>query len=546
MDRRSRRNNRYDDESDDRNVYEDEPSISALRNPRGTRGGTKKKKFQPSSREQRREQRQKQRQPKKKKPRKSRPKPKFTSPPSTAGASSYGSEQDFDYVDVDDDDHTERGDDKHQASRTAKLIGLGVLGGFLLLGSYIAVAYFLEIFPFANNACNDAVCAEDIEELRFHLRELIVESTRFPTNAHDLDVEPLIATTARLIFHDCGAPPTVIDPLFGDRTGYNVHAVALCDGCIERGSLNHGFLHEGAIEPLDELYFGLDLHKKMSRADFWVTSALLAMEYASGPEGINDGRHWPNLGFWFGRIDCEISPDADEGPYIEFPGGNFNLSETEEWFHFHMNMTLREAITNIGAHTLGRPRNHSSGFFNHWKFASHVLNNRYYTTIIDPNLERNWTNFLVPGSEGGPFGRRFQWGDLGAGAAGLGTNQNMMLNSDIQLFFNLDGYIDHEGNVSCRISEYAENATHLPDCPLQDPRASSVVAEFGNEDTGNERWLFEFAHVFEKMSLLGHDKEHMFFVESCINDDQCLRRAGVGSHKVGGLIVLAVMSWAAL
>ena len=150
----------------------------------------------------------------------------------------------------------------------------------------------------------------------------------------------------------------------------------------------------------------------------------MALEYASGPEGINDGRHWPNLGFWFGRVDCEISPDANEGN-IRFPGGyvisvhvygadcvctrNDNLHQTEEFFHDIMNMSLREAIVNIGAHTLGRPRLHSSGVINHWKCASNLFNNRYYETLIDQQRERFWEQFQVPGSN------NWQWGDIRLG-----------------------------------------------------------------------------------------------------------------------------------
>ena len=153
---------------------------------------------------------------------------------------------------------------------------IGVLGFLLLVGLYILIAYFAEIFPFAGEACNTAVCPEDLEELRFHIRDLFRESTHFHTNQPGFegnpglpDQEPLIATTVRLIFHDCGGPPTqpIHDEHYANRTGYNLHATALCDGCIQLNSNNHGFLEEGAVEPLEELYLSLGLQHKMSRSD---------------------------------------------------------------------------------------------------------------------------------------------------------------------------------------------------------------------------------------------------------------------------------------
>jgi len=406
---------------------------------------------------------------------------------------------------------TKKATESTSKAQQHKVLIVSGLGFLVLVGLYLMIAYFVEIFPFAES-CNTAVCTEDIEELRFHIRDMFRQSTHFYTNQPNYehnpglpDQEPLIATTVRLIFHDCGGPPTEPhDPHYADETGYNLHATALCDGCIELHSNNHGFLEEGAVEPLEELYIALGLQHKMSRSDFWITAGLLALEYSSGPEGINDGRHWPNLGFWFGRVDCDISPDANEGN-IRFPGGNDNLHQTEEFFHDILNMSLREAIVNIGAHTLGRPRLSTSGFINHWKCASNLFNNRYYETLIDaPPRERFWEQFQVPDSN------MWQWGDIRLG------NQNMMLNSDMFLFYNMDDYIDNNGRVTCSVFG---DGSGQPLCPLQE-EASEIVEEFA---TNGDQWLWEFAHVYEKMSLTGHHRENMYWVRSCTNARQCIR-----------------------
>ena len=69
----------------------------------------------------------------------------------------------------------------------------------------------------------------------------------------------------------------------------------------------------------------------------------------------------PNLGFWFGRIDCPLSPDGDEGDF-SFPDPETGFENNYEWFEQQFNFTERETVAIIGAHTLGRVHSQFSGF----------------------------------------------------------------------------------------------------------------------------------------------------------------------------------------
>eukprot|EP01084_Bolivina_argentea_P153003 266779_1 len=196
--------------------------------------------------------------------------------------------------------------DKKSNSNSVKYILICIV----IVGLIAAVL----IVIFYNSSTNKKVTANDIRKLRELLTVLYANST----NTFG-DPMPLIPTVIRLVFHDCGGPggpPTnIINSSINYNNRYNINTKSICDGCIDLSNTdNHGFLEIGAILPLEEVYIE-HFSDIMSRSDFWVTSALIALEIASAQKrpDQDSAENIPNLGFWFGRVDCPLSYDANEG-----------------------------------------------------------------------------------------------------------------------------------------------------------------------------------------------------------------------------------------
>ena len=99
----------------------------------------------------------------------------------------------------------------------------------------------------------------DIPILRNELRNAFMDST----NEFN-DPEPLIGTTVRLVFQDCGGPDTDLTP--------NEYT---CNGCIDINNEFHNGLYQGAIILLDDVYYGeygTNWSRKMSRSDMWAAA----------------------------------------------------------------------------------------------------------------------------------------------------------------------------------------------------------------------------------------------------------------------------------
>ena len=95
------------------------------------------------------------------------------------------------------------------------------------------------------------ITEEELDDLRTELREEFDASGRF---------RDLLASTVRLIFHDCSGPPESGD------------AVSICNGCIDFSNEDHAGLVAQAVNPLEDIYNKSGWSDQMSRADFWATA----------------------------------------------------------------------------------------------------------------------------------------------------------------------------------------------------------------------------------------------------------------------------------
>ena len=100
----------------------------------------------------------------------------------------------------------------------------------------------------SNDDIRDAVAL--IDQLRGELRRAFDASGKH---------KPLLATTVRLIFHDCTGPVERSD----NDNAFN----SICNGCINFANDENLGLRTGAIQPLELIY--LSYKNDMSRADFW-------------------------------------------------------------------------------------------------------------------------------------------------------------------------------------------------------------------------------------------------------------------------------------
>ena len=146
----------------------------------------------------------------------------------------------------------------------------------------------------------------------------------------------LVGVVLRLSFHDA----VEFDRNQADALGV--------DGCVD---LNHPDNNGLApvIATLNEAH--APFCNIISRADFWVLAAKVAVESTSVEPGYT-------LPFRFGRRDAATC----SYPGGRLPGAELGIEEIERVFVGQMGLTVRDAAALLGAHTLGRVEAANSGY----------------------------------------------------------------------------------------------------------------------------------------------------------------------------------------
>ena len=222
----------------------------------------------------------------------------------------------------------------------------------------------------------------DVRDLKHDLRQA------FGTQ----DGKALMSTAVRLVFNDCSGPQ-----IYANNTIDG--SVSICDGCIDgKNKMNLG-LYKFAIQPLEQVFIDGAYDTIMSRTDFWIAAATIAIQYAAelkygdemkilqdfekqidgdldatpqpmaGIDGgdndrrllsddelqlVDDGRDkLPSLPLYFGRIDCTSSPYAKILNDKEYPSVNDGWKQIYQWFETNFGFDVNETIAIMGAHTLG-------------------------------------------------------------------------------------------------------------------------------------------------------------------------------------------------
>ena len=213
------------------------------------------------------------------------------------------------------------------------------------------------------------------------------------------------AKLIRLVFHDC---------------------VAGCDGCLNLTNPDNNGLGE-IYQEVNMLYDSQFKDTGMSRADFIALQAVVATRVAADkqnctqltPNCDNSAKPRPELFIRYGRKDCATSPNSTDD--VEFPDPHRGHAHVMEVFRDGMNMTERQVVALIGAHTLGRTTPQNSGFQGPWAQPENRLDNGFYRSLVNENWRQNELNFNNAPAGLNP---RFQWDNLP-------LNSIMMLNTDM-------------------------------------------------------------------------------------------------------------------
>lgn len=275
----------------------------------------------------------------------------------------------------------------------------------------------------------------------------------------------IFGASLRLCFHDAGEV-LVNDP--NDRLGM--------DGCLNTQNGDNAGLVEleeevnTFIEPIWQ-----DHCDKISRADFWAMWGKFVIE-ASADIAVS-------VDLYTGRFDnAECALGAGRLPMASGIG----LGEIQRVFVDQMGLTLEDAVTLIGAHTVGHMSTSFSGFghppddpradvvdFNAWDLTSWVLDNAFFRAL----LGAEWTMFEGPN---------------GAQAFSASpTMPLMMLNTDLSLAFDL---VEVNG------------VPQMPRCggPNTCDRQPSTLSTVNAYASDNDLFVQEFAKRFTKMCNVGY------------------------------------------
>ena len=243
-------------------------------------------------------------------------------------------------------------------------------------------------------------------------------------------LRPGLPTMIRLSFHDClkyeiggggcdgclnfdGMGKFIRDPMTKEeRSGANNNNLLWVAQVLEAVYKNPTFGPD-KIEHFETSLFD----RGMSRADLWAFAGIVALEtgikknnnYCGQPiniEGCNADKKIDcsitsideNIESTFktGRSDCnptdsEVACDAPNDKYAFCtkksevkPNPHQNGTTTAEFFKDNFNLTPKEAVTLMGAHTFGSPKERSSGFRKYgWTASGHqTFNSAYYQNII--------------------------------------------------------------------------------------------------------------------------------------------------------------------
>ena len=125
----------------------------------------------------------------------------------------------------------------------------------------------------------------------------------------------------------------------------------------------------------------------MSRADFVALAGVIGIRQGSLRQSCralnlpaNCVKPMPNITIRYGRRDCATSPITNA--IHKFPNPHGNLLHVLDFFGNGMNMTNREVVALLGAHSLGQATLRNSGFDGPWAIPMDRFDNGFYRELV--------------------------------------------------------------------------------------------------------------------------------------------------------------------
>jgi len=253
----------------------------------------------------------------------------------------------------------------------------------------------------------------------------------------------------RLPFHDAGSYDQA------DGTGKP-------SACVNPADPGNGGLTE-VINGIEPVY---QMHKtELSRADYWVVVAHVAIQDAGGPA----------IPMSWGRIDCE----GNYPPMGRLPDAEKNWTEVYNVFVKRMGLTIQDITALLGAHTLGRAMPENSGYAFYWTPTANKFTNQFYKDLLYGSWSRYTNSYAFHGDT-------HEWN---TDPLPTGADPQMMLNTDMSLvYLNIgsggDGTCANTSNTACTTN----------------PDTQPIVQKYAANQT---LWFQDFTNAWIKMTSLG-------------------------------------------
>eukprot|EP01123_Difflugia_compressa_P008435 TRINITY_DN250_c0_g1_i3.p1 TRINITY_DN250_c0_g1~~TRINITY_DN250_c0_g1_i3.p1 ORF type:complete len:347 (-),score=52.61 TRINITY_DN250_c0_g1_i3:230-1270(-) len=307
----------------------------------------------------------------------------------------------------------------------------------------------------------------------------------------------LIPDLVRLAFHDC----------VGES----------CNGCLDpQDPLNAGL---GYCTKILESTYRKYIRTMMSRADFWS----LASEVALIRGALNVRHPLPHLTlrlqYLWGRHDCTNSP-ISHGP-VGYPTAHGDYGEVLRVLRSMFQLSHREIVALMGAHSLGGALRNESGFAYTWDSTPYAFDNNYYLNLI--NLPYTHVNVAHSKPRRIEFvAQQHRYSDE--------DDVYMMLNTDMCLYKNIRSIVDDDkytGRVVCEDDgdkgyvKVPLGATNFVQSKCEDASTAKYVEMYAQDI---QKFYDDFTVAWYKMVSHGYESQDAGYRLQPPSDDRVYRQ----------------------
>lgn len=255
------------------------------------------------------------------------------------------------------------------------------------------------------------------------------------------------------------------------------------DGCFDASQADNAGLAP-IVADVDVLW--LPFCRTISRADFWVLAATVAVETTV----TEDTTASITLPFRYGR---GTNSNCTYDGATRLPGAEQGESEIQRVLVGNMGLTETDAVALLGAHTLGRSETANSGYDGPWTRRPGEFDNTYFESVVNQGWTRNTldathTTWLRGG------------GDDNGNT--MNSDATIMLNADMELAFEA---VDSDGRCG------GNGGGGRRGCDENDSLASITRGFIGND----ARFFAAFSAAFGKMTELGHTTLRSVALATC-------------------------------